>query len=594
MPEAVVTPEFGVWEVPGHPVRIEYSDAVMQQIRIEAVEGFHRVPHGGVETGGILFGTHQGDLVRILAWRPIACEYATGPSFTLSEKDRAALTEALRSSSADVDLAALEPAGWYHSHTRSEIFLSDLDLEFFQHYFPQRWQVALVVRPASFAPARAGFFFREADGSVHAEKSYAEFLLTPSGAAGPRAKQEQEEDKEQQTPIAAQARAEAARELAEPEPERPAVETRRGWRWKWYAAALIVIAAAAATGIWLFQPSTERLSLSATDADGQLHIAWNRTAGPIRNAVRGSLEIEDHGVRTEAKLTPADLRSGSISYAPQSGNIVVRLKVDQPGRAPVEEVTRFLKPGESSPPPAVPQPDPAKEILEREAAAMRTRIEQQDAQLSKLQKMVGTMQPPHPSVPALPPAPIQRTEPAPPPKQAARPLPVMAALPAVTIPQPKTLSLPPAIEPVALAPPTAVAMRAPVPVPSAPPPASGRIIWTGKFAKDGRLVIEGRRASTGAIVGALPARPARVSAYPGDLTDEGMKLFTSEVKYARPQIEAAGAGNGWNRTTYTFDPKRSARVRIVEQPGPKNGYKLVMQSDTTKLGVVVIEWRAAE
>ena len=586
MPEAVVAPEFGVWEVPGHSVRIEYSDAVMQQIRMEAVEGFHRVPHGGVETGGILFGTHQGDLVRVLAWRPIACEYATGPSFTLSEKDQAALEETLRSSSADAELAGLEPAGWYHSHTRSEIFLSDLDLEFFQRYFPQAWQVALVVRPASFAPTRAGFFFRETDGGIHAEKSYAEFQLTPSRLAEPRAEQDLEE---KPTPIVAQAPPETvlAPALAEPEPERPPIQPRRVARWIWYAAGLIAVMVGAAVGaaIWvLLQPSSERLSLSATEAGGQLHIAWDRAAGPIRNAVRGTLEIEDRGVRTEAKLTPADLRSGSISYARQSGNIVVRLKVDQSGRAPVEEVTRFLKPGESGPPPAATPPDPAKEAMEQEAAAMRTRIEEQDAQLSKLQKMVGTM---HPS---------ERAAPAPPPKQVA----IQAAARAFIvprphiIPQPKALSLPPPIEPLAVTPPTAMVPRAPVPVPSAPPPASGRIIWTGKFTKDGRVVIEGRHASTGVIVGALPAGPARVSAFPGDLTAEGMTLFTSETKYTHPQTEAAGAGNGWNRTTYTFDPKRAARVRIVEQPGPKNGYRLVLQSDTTKLGVVVLEWRAAE
>jgi proteasome lid subunit RPN8/RPN11 len=584
MPEVVVAPEFGVWEVPGHSVRIEYSDAVMQQIRMEAVEGFHRVPHGGVETGGILFGTHQGDLVRILAWRPIACEYATGPSFTLSEKDRAALAEALRSSSTDAELAALEPAGWYHSHTRSEIFLSDLDLEFFQRYFPQAWQVALVVRPASFAPARAGFFFREADGAVHAEKSYAEFRLTPSRLAEPP------------TPVVAQVVAPAPPEtvpapaLAETETAALPVQPRHGGRrrqWRWYAAGLIALiaGAGAGAGIWiLLHPSNQRLSLSATEAGGQLRIAWDRAAGPIRNAVRGTLEIEDRGVRTEAKLTPADLRSGGISYARQSGNIVVRLKVDQSGRAPVEEVTRFLIPGESGPAPAASPPDPAKEAMEHEAAAMRTRIEEQDAQLSKLQKMVATV---HPSVPGAPAAP---------PKQVA----LKAAAPAFVIPrpnivaQPKTLSPPPPIEPVAVTPPAAMLTHAPVRVPSAPPPASGRLIWTGKFAKSGRVVIEGRHASTGAIVGALPAGPARVSAYPGDLTAEGMTLFTSETKYTHPRTEAAGAGNGWNRTTYTFDPKRAARVRIVEQPGPKNGYKLVLQSDTTKLAVVVLEWRAAE
>jgi proteasome lid subunit RPN8/RPN11 len=591
-----VEPEFGVWEVPGHSVRIEYSDAVMQQIRMEAVEGYHRVPHGGVETGGILFGTHRGSLVRILAWRPIACEYATGPSFTLSEKDLAGLAEVLRSFSADAELASLEPAGWYHSHTRNEIFLSDQDLEFFQRYFPQAWQVALVVRPASFAPARAGFFFREKNGRVHAENSYAEFQLKPSRLAEPRAEQEPEE--QIQLPIVAQAPAGTAPLLAEPGPEQPSVRLGRLWAWKWYAAGLVaamlaiavIAAVVAASGTWASQPSDQRVSLSAREAGGQLRIVWDRTSGPIRDAMRGTLEIEDRGVRTEVKLTPADLRSGSISYTRQSGDIVVRLKVDPSGRAPVEELMRFLKAGESGPSPAAPPADPAKEAMEREAEAMRTRIEEQDEQLTKLRKMVGTMQPSKPGVAALPPAPVRRMEPAPPPGQAA----ILAPAPAVVVPQPKTLSLPPAIESAALTSPTPVVARAPAPVPSTPPPASGRIIWTGKFTKGGRVVIEGRHVSTGAIVGTLPAVSARVVAYPGDLTDEGMTLFTSETRYTNPKIEAAAARNGWNRTTYMFDPKRSARVRIVEQPEPKNGYRLVLQSDTTKLAVVVLEWRAAE
>ncbi len=594
MPEAVVAPEFGVWEVPGHSVRIEYSDAVMQQIRMEAVEGFHLVPHGGVEIGGILFGTHQGGRVRILARRPIACEYAAGPSFTLSEKDRAAVAETLRSWRSDTELAALEPAGWYHSHTRSEIFLSDRDLEFFERYFPLAWQVALVVRPASFAPPRAGFFFREADGAVHAEKSYAEFKLTPSGrterppeemAAAPMVLQAPAETAPTDTEPAP---AEPEPAPAEPEPERAASYPRRSGLWKWYMAGLIAIAAAVAgaVGIWLLQLPAQRFSLSATEAGDHLHIAWDRAAGPIRNAVRGTLEIEDHGVRTEARLTPADLRSGSITYLRQSGDIVVRLKVEQAGRAPVEEVTRFLKAGAGGPPPAAPPPavplhDPAKEAMQREAAAMRTRIVQQDAQLSKLEKMVGNMHAAKPSVPVF----------RPPLKQAAA-APIIP--PPVIIPQSKTLSLPPAVESAAPAPPTAVATPAPVPVASAPAPTSGRIIWTGRFSKNGRVVIDGRRASTGAIVGTPPVGSAQVTAYPGDLTVEGMTIFTREKKYTRPRTEAAGARNGWNQTTFTFDPKRAARVRIVEQPGPRNGYKLVLQSDSTKLGVVVLEWRATE
>jgi hypothetical protein len=39
------------------------------------------------------------------------------------------------------------------------------------------WQVALVVRPSTSQPARAGFFWRERDGLIHASASYHEFRL---------------------------------------------------------------------------------------------------------------------------------------------------------------------------------------------------------------------------------------------------------------------------------------------------------------------------------------------------------------------------------------------------------------------------------
>jgi hypothetical protein len=69
--------------------------------------------------------------------------------------------------------------GWYHSHTRSEILFSDADREIHQRFFPEPWQAALVLRPHTFQPTRAGFFFREADGSIHGEASYGEFVLEP-------------------------------------------------------------------------------------------------------------------------------------------------------------------------------------------------------------------------------------------------------------------------------------------------------------------------------------------------------------------------------------------------------------------------------
>jgi hypothetical protein len=72
-----------------------------------------------------------------------------------------------------------QPVGWYHSHTRSEIFLSDADQDLHNRFFPEPWQVALVLKPHTFEPMRGGFFFREPDGSMRGAATYREFQLDP-------------------------------------------------------------------------------------------------------------------------------------------------------------------------------------------------------------------------------------------------------------------------------------------------------------------------------------------------------------------------------------------------------------------------------
>src|SRR4051794_24032920 len=99
----------------------------MEEIRLTATEGFNRLSHGGVETGGVLFGVHEHGTVRILAHRELPCEYAFGPSFTLSENDRQALIKLLQASNTDAALRDMRPVGWYHSHTRSDILLTQRD-----------------------------------------------------------------------------------------------------------------------------------------------------------------------------------------------------------------------------------------------------------------------------------------------------------------------------------------------------------------------------------------------------------------------------------------------------------------------------------
>jgi proteasome lid subunit RPN8/RPN11 len=163
------------WSAPQCPFEIHYLPRVLDDIRLAAVDAFFLAPHGGVEIGGILVGDLERKRLRITGYAPVECEHARGPSFTLSDRDRERLAEVL----GRLGTQGRRAVGWYHSHTRSEILFSDADREIHQRFFPEAWQAALVLRPHAFQPTRAGFFFREADGSVHGEASYGEFVLEP-------------------------------------------------------------------------------------------------------------------------------------------------------------------------------------------------------------------------------------------------------------------------------------------------------------------------------------------------------------------------------------------------------------------------------
>src|SRR5271155_4398919 len=175
--------KFGSWSAAESPVAIEYSLVVIEEIRHEVAEGFQRLSRGGIEVGGVLYGTREERTVRVLAMRPIACEHARGPAFLLSDKDRVALNEQLVRDQEDPQLEGLTSVGWFLSHTRSEISLTESDLEIYTIFFPAPWQISMVIRPGRGGAMRAGFFAREADGTVKSDQSYLEFNF-PDRLAG--------------------------------------------------------------------------------------------------------------------------------------------------------------------------------------------------------------------------------------------------------------------------------------------------------------------------------------------------------------------------------------------------------------------------
>ncbi|HWR54793.1 MAG TPA: hypothetical protein VN428_27035, partial [Bryobacteraceae bacterium] len=177
----------GLWQTPGSGLTIEYSFEVLERIRNWTLEAYRALARGGIEVGGVLFGRHEGRLVRVLDVRPIACEHAYGPAFVLSERDEKALTALLAEAPQDAELAGLEPVGWYVSHTRSGLSLSERDLDLHARFFPEWWQIALVARQAEEGAISAGFFVPARNGSMGAEPAGGPFEVRPfrPGAASP-------------------------------------------------------------------------------------------------------------------------------------------------------------------------------------------------------------------------------------------------------------------------------------------------------------------------------------------------------------------------------------------------------------------------
>ena len=151
----------------------------MEEIRAFACDELLQLSHGGDDVGGILFGTRREDLVRILTWRPMACDHTQGEGLRLSYNDRMNLAVQLEMARQNPDLKDLRPVGWFVSHLHGGASLSDSDLEIYNGFFPEAWQVALLICPIGSGRAQAGFFVREANDKVQSEASYQSFELAP-------------------------------------------------------------------------------------------------------------------------------------------------------------------------------------------------------------------------------------------------------------------------------------------------------------------------------------------------------------------------------------------------------------------------------
>jgi hypothetical protein len=351
MPDKIYHLGLESWRVPECPFVVEYDPDVLEEIRRLAMNAFHSLPRGGAEIGGVLFGTHAQDRLRIQAFRTVPCQYAFGPSFLLSEKDLEGMAALVDDSHREPSLEGLAPVGWYHSKTRSDIHLSDQDLGIHDRFFPHPWQVALVVRPHTLGPSRVAFFFREGDGRMRGGKAHQEMTLRPAGRKAPLPRAEPEALAQAHANPPEPPPAPVAPEPA-PLPVPPATPAPRRSQALPWTVAVLASAIAIALAIANTKHRAERPSpgppalptsvhLSASETDGQFYIRWDREALPVRTAKSGVLEIQDGTSRSTAPLNPENLINGTFTYARQNDRVDVRLTLERPDGSRVQESTGF-------------------------------------------------------------------------------------------------------------------------------------------------------------------------------------------------------------------------------------------------------------
>ena len=593
--------QFGVWTVEGHWPVIRYRWDVIEGIRLRVTDSFLSIPRGGLELGGVLLGTIDGNTVTIEAHREFQIEYLSGPSFILSQTDRERLAVFIAGLHKDPELANFEVVGWYHSHTRSEMFLSEEDIGIYNEFFPDAHQVALVVKPFKFDPAQFGFFFREQDGSLNSASSYAVF------AAGPTARDAMAADEEPRTASPVRMEPADVPVNGQPLPVQPfpdavpyrSLRSRRRHHQRWAVAAAALLFAALASLLWFGGSPTipdepaAALSMRLSGSGEQINIIWDGSSVPVQNAAYGELNIFDDGHQSaNLKLSPQELTRGTATYVRQSGNVEVRMRIVADG-SPIEEVAYFVGPeperNRAGAPPEVSREERAK------MATMQAEIERLNAQINRIQpagRLAASA--PVPDV-TRPPAPQPATSvparriAAPPPSSARRELesaPMLAPTPDLrvtgTVPQGPIMRTP-AVAGVAppVTPPVVRATRR-----------SGRAIWTGTLSKGNFLLLDATRPSVGALTGEMFDGPSRIRIYPAELADGGIQVFTMDDRHReRPVVEPPSSRNGWNLTSYVLDPRRSRALTLVEGAGPQNGWRrLLVRNDGRPISMIIIDW----
>jgi hypothetical protein len=329
------------WSDPACALTVVYPLPLLHEIEFVASEGYRRIPRGGIEHGGVLYGRVQDDTIRIEAFRAIECEHAFGPSFVLSANDIERLRGQLHSAPAEPELSGLTVLGWFISHSRSRLEVTSREWAWFDSLFPDSWQVLLLIKPEKFKPTRFAFAFRGEGQTQRSDLTSNAFVL-PLPTRSDRTKRGRQRQCEE--PTAPESRKETTDQVAVPpkeepsgppapesedvrqdvaaRPQAPVTLVPRRWPLALWVCCIVCCVLVMASGLrfyWIYGASP--LSLHAVRQGSHLLVSWPVETG----ANSGELKVQSGDAMQTTELSASQMRTGEVTIGISGADVRIEL-----------------------------------------------------------------------------------------------------------------------------------------------------------------------------------------------------------------------------------------------------------------------------
>jgi hypothetical protein len=334
------------------------SCGLVEELRTSVVDAFLSLPRRGAEVGGLLLGRFLPGSpagIQIEAMEEVPCEHRYGPSYVLSDDDRAHFRQRL---ARPLPEGSPQVVGFYRSYTRRDAVADAADVDLFYTFLPDERSVLLVIEPLSPAECFATFLFRE-NGELPDHPPYPFFTFAAEAM--------QQEAESVPAVVASPAQPPPA---AEPEPSSPAIrshepdrdapappedfrpltlppsrraqmldpgadttDTRpRPRRRFWLPLAACVVLGAGGGMLYEFwklarEPQWAELRLDATASTGSIQLTWDRDARALKLSTGAVLHVTDGSTSKSVDLSPADLLTGKLTYHASHPDVLFRMQL---------------------------------------------------------------------------------------------------------------------------------------------------------------------------------------------------------------------------------------------------------------------------